>query len=405
MNKTFLIFRHEFITTLKRAGFIVMTLALPVVALLAIGISLIVVSVIKPGPVEITTIGYIDREGGFDQFTTQGNVNIVPYSNPEAANQAMVLGDIEQYFVIPADYSSSGLVNLYTLEKQPLPPVTVTSAIKDFLTSNLLDGKVAPDTINVIESPLNLVTTRLTPEGDVSPDQGGFGNLLIPAVFSLLLVLSLSFSSAYLIQGLGEEKENRLIEILLSSVSTRQLLLGKILGLGVAGLVQVTVWLVSLPLLLGLATSTFGGFFSTIQIPANFVILGVIYFILGYSLFAVLSAGTGAITPSAREGQQLASIFTLITISPLWFSSAIINFPDNPLWIGLTIFPLTAPVVVMFRLGLTDIPVWQILASIAVLIICIVGLLLASVRILRTYLLMYGKRPGLGEIMRNILRQ
>ena len=93
-----------------------------------------------------------------------------------------------------------------------------------------------------------------------------------------------------MVQGLGEEKESRLIEVLLSSVTTRQLLVGKVLGLGVAGLVQVVVWLVSLPLLVNLASSTLGGFLSTIQVPSNFIFLGIIYFVLGYLLF-VLSRG------------------------------------------------------------------------------------------------------------------
>jgi ABC-2 type transport system permease protein len=201
---------------------------------------------------------------------------------------------------------------------------------------------------------------------------------------------------------LGEEKENRLIEVLLSSVSTRQLLFGKVLGLGAAGLVQVAVWLVSLPLLLALASSVFGGFFSGIQIPANFIVLGLVYFLLGYALFAVLSAATGAVSPSAKEGQQLASIYTLLSVAPLWFSSTLILFPNSPVWVALSIFPITAPVVVMFRLGLTAIPAWQVAVSIAVMLLFTTGMLLVAVRIFRTYLLMYGKRPGLGVILRSL---
>lgn len=402
MNKTFLIFKNEFITTLRRTGFIIMTLILPVLILLAIGISQIVAGAAKPQVIEVTTIGYVDQAGGFNQFTTQGNINLVPFGTSQSAFQAMVSGNIKEYFVIPSNYSTTGLINRYTLEKQPAAPLDVSAAMKSFLTNNLLTGKVPPATINVVEYPLNLVSTRLTPAGEVAPEQGGYGNLIIPGIFAVLLVLSLTFSSAYLIQGLGDEKENRLMEILLSSVSARQLMTGKVLGLGAAGLVQVAVWLISLPLLLSLATSTIGGFFSSIQIPPNFIILGLIYFILGYLLFAVLSAGTGAISPSAREGQQLSAIYTIIAISPLWYASAIINFPNSPIWTVLTIFPLTAPVVVMFRLGLTDIPTWELAVSILVLMISIIGLLLISVRVLRTYLLMYGKRPSFKEIFRNL---
>jgi len=402
MNKTLLIFRHEFLYTLKRTGFIIMTLIVPVIALLAIGIAAIISGNAKPGNVEFTSVGYVDQAGGFTQFTTQGDVKLVPYNTTDAALQATVKGDIKEYFVIPPDYATNGVVNRYTLDKEPGAPLNISAAIKNFLTTNLLSGKVPAPTIGIIESPLNLVSTRLTATGAVAPDQGGYGNLIIPGIFGLLLVLSLTFSSAYLIQGLGDEKENRLIEVLLSSVSTRQLLTGKVLGLGVAGLVQVLVWLVSLPLLLKLATIVFGGFFLSIQLPPNFILIGIVYFILGYALFAVLSAATGAVTPSAREGQQLASIFTLLAVSPLWFSSAIVTFPNSPAWVALTIFPLTAPVVVMLRLGLTGIPAWELIVSILVLIVFIVGGLFVAVRIFRTYLLMYGKPPRFGTIIRNL---
>jgi ABC-2 type transport system permease protein len=236
----------------------------------------------------------------------------------------------------------------------------------------------------------------------VATEQGGYGNVIIPGIFSLLLALSLMLSSTYLIQGLGEEKESRLIEVLLSSVSVRQLLIGKVAGLGAAGLVQVVVWLASLPLLLNLASSVFGGFFDTIQFPANFIVLGIVYFILGYLLFASLSAGIGAISPNAREGQQLAMIYTLLLFVPLWFSSLLFIFPDSPLWKVLTIFPVTAPVTVMLRLGVSGVAAWELAVSIAVLLASIIGVLFIATRAFRVYLLMYGKRPNWGEFFRSL---
>jgi len=119
-------------------------------------------------------------------------------------------------------------------------------------------------------------------------------------------------------------------------------------------------------------------------------------------LFAVLSAGIGAISSNSREGQQLIAIFTLPLFIPLWFASLLILFPDKPIWVVLTIFPITAPVEVMIRLGVSDIPAWQLVASIAVLGLSIIGILLLTIRVFRAYLLMYGKRPGIGEIIRSL---
>jgi len=378
-----------------------MTLIVPLIALLAIGVFQLTSGIAKP-TVEITTIGYVDEAGGFDQYTNQEDVTLVRFDTADDATEALVKDDIKEYFVIPQDYISTGVINRYTLEKQVAAPSATTSAIKNFLTNNLLAGKVPSATIARIEAPLNLVTTRLTETGTVAPEQGGLGNFIIPAVFSLLLALSILSSSTYLLQGLGEEKENRLIEVLLSSVSSRQLLTGKVLGLGFAGLLQVGVWVISAPLLLNLASSSIGGFVSAIELPANFLVLAVVYFILGYLLFAVLSAAIGAISSNSREGQQLIPIFTMPTFIPLWLGSLQFMFPESPIWVVLSIFPITAPVEVMIRLGVTDIPAWQLATSIAVLALSIIGGLLLTAKVFRTYLLMYGKRPGFGEIIRSL---
>ena len=400
MNKTLLIFRHEFFGTLRRRGFIIMTFIVPLVALLGIGAYHVISGAIKP-TVEITHIGYIDNIGGFSQDTSQGKIVLLPFETVDKANQRLVNKDIKGYIVISQDYLSTGTMKYYTLEKQLTPPNDIVAAIKNFLSSNLLTGKVPPATVALIEAPLNMTSVRLTETGAVSSEQGGFGNFLVPGVFSLLLYLSIVFSSSYLIQSLGDEKENRLIEVLVSSVSVQELLIGKVLGLGAAGLIQVVVWVISTPFIVGLASSSIGGFFASLKVAPSFLILCIVYFILGYLLFAIISMAVGAISPSAREGQQFATIFTLPAVAPLWFLSAIILFPNNPVWVALTIFPITAPVTLMLRLGSTAVPPWQITASILLLVIFIAGGLLLTARIVRTYLLMYGKRPSLGEIIRN----
>ncbi len=402
MNKTLLIFTHEFLYTIKRTGFIILALALPILALLAIGVYQLISGIAKPPVAEVTTIGYVDESGGFQQYTSQGNMTLVRFDTPDDATKALIKGDVKEYFVIPPDFVATGVVSRYTLQRELMPPTDIATAIKNFLSSNLLSGKVSTTVAARVEAPLNLVTITLTATGAVAPEQGGFGNFVIPAVFALLLALAIIFSSTYVLQGLGEEKENRLMEILLSSVSTRQLITGKVLGIGAAGLVQVVVWVVSMPLLLNLASSSIGGFISTIRIPANFLVLGVAYFILGYLLFATLSAGVAAISPSVREGQGLAAIFTVPAVAPFWFVSLLMLVPNSPIWVVFSVFPFTAPVLVMLRLGLTGVAAWQLAISLAVLVLSIIGGLLLAAKVLRTYLLMYGKRPGLVAIIRSL---
>jgi len=401
MNKTSLIFKHEFWHTTRRVGFIILTLSLPVLVLLGIGIFHIVSGITKP-PAEVTRIGYVDQAGGFAQFTTQGNITLVQFDTPEAATQALIQKNIKEYFVIPPDFISTGIIKRYTMQKEMVLPATTKTAITNFLSSNLLAEKVSPSVIARIETPLNLVTTTLNATGAVAAKQGGPADLIIPGIFGLLLALSLISSSTYVLQGLGEEKKSRLMEILLSSVSTRQLISGKVLGIGVAGLAQVVIWVISIPLLLSLASSSIGGFLSTIQIPPNLLVLGVAYFILGYLIFAVLAAGVAAISTTVQEGQGIAGIFTLFAVAPFWFYSLIFAFPNSPVWIVFSIFPFSAPVLVMLRLGMLGVPVWQLIASIVVMVLSIVGGMLLVAKLLRAYLLMYGKRPGLRVIVRSL---
>ncbi|MDX2444889.1 MAG: ABC transporter permease [Bacteroidales bacterium] len=402
MNKTYLIFKHEFLQTIKRLSWIIMTLIVPVLGLLGIGIFALITNSSKPQEVVIHSIGYVDETGIFTDHTNQGFINLIPYESEESAVQAMLKGEVKEYLIIPNDYKSSGRILRYTFEKELITPPVTSATIKKFLTTNLLEDKVPADIVNLVISPLDIKVTRINEMGDIALEQNNLGNLIISGVFSLLLGLSLMFGATSLVSGLGEEKESRLIEVLFSSVSIRQLLIAKVLALGTAGLLQVLVWLLSVPLLLNIASSSIGGSISSVHIPINFIVLGIVYFILGYLLFAVLSIGIGAISSNAREGGQLSSIYTLTSFIPLWFSSLFIAFPNSAIWVVLTIFPVTAPVQTMLRLGMSDIPMWQIFTSIGVLILTIIGGLFHSIKIFRVNMLMHGKRPGLKDLIYSI---
>jgi ABC-2 type transport system permease protein len=402
MNKTYLIFKHEFLQAIKKVGFIVLTFIVPVLVLLAIGCYELVTTLIEPSASEVTTVGYVDQVGIFGDRTDQGLIKLVPFASREEATRALVSKDVSEYIVIPSDYTSSGTIQRYTLAKELMTPQVTSYLIKSFLTWNLLKDDVSPETITSIVSPLNMEVTRLDENGDIAQEQGNIGNIIIPATFSLLLSFALMLGTQSLISGLGEEKESRLMEVLLSSVSIRQLLIAKVLALGAAGLLQVIVWLISAPLLLNLASSSFGGFLSDIQLPPNFLFLGVVYFILGYLLFAVLSVTIGGISSSTSDAQNLSMFYVMMLFVPLWFFGVYINFPNSPIWVVLSIFPITAPIQMMLRLGVSDIPAWQIVTSIGLLGLSIFVGLSFSVKIFRTFMLMYGKRPSLAGIMQSL---
>ena len=151
-----------------------------------------------------------------------------------------------------------------------------------------------------------------------------------------------------------------------------------------------------------IASSSIGGFLSAIHVPITFWLVGLAYFILGYLLFAVLSASVAAVTSTVKEAQALAGFYTLFPIVPFWGLSLLLLFPNNPAWVVFTIFPFSAPTVAMLRLGLTGIPGWQLALSLAVMVLSVLGGLWLAARLLRTYILMYGKRPRIGEIVRSL---
>ena len=178
MNKTFLIFKHEFLHTIMRAGFITLTLIVPLLALLTIGIGQLISTFSEPPVIKIKTIGYVDEIGNFDQFTTQEHTKLIRFGTPDDATQALIKNDVSEYFVIPSHYISTGSIQRYTLQKELETPPFTKWVIKNFLTSNLLAGKVPPDIVNIVESPLNLKVTRLTKTGEVASEQTGIGNIL-----------------------------------------------------------------------------------------------------------------------------------------------------------------------------------------------------------------------------------
>lgn len=405
MNKTILILKHEFAQTLRRKSYIIMTLAFPLIALLAILAFQIIGGAGGPTePGESISVGYVDNTGSFFDYTKQQEVIFIPKPSEQEATDALLEGEISQYIVIPQDYLSSGLVVRYTLLREVEPPGEVWQAIKNFLISNLLEEQSNQQVVTRVQYPLSMNSITLDESGQVAAEQGGFSAFIVPYIFSILLVMAIFTSSGFLLQGLGEEKENRVMEILLSSVSPRQLITGKVLGLGAAGLIQILVWLISARFLAQMASSSIGGILSTLQIPADFLILSLVYFILGYLLFAVVMAGAGSIGATARESQQLSMVFILPAVIPFWLVAFIMENPNNMIAQILTIFPFTAPITVMLRMGLTDIPIWQLAVSMILMVATILGLLVLAAKIFRTFLLMHGKTPKLGEIVR-YLRQ
>lgn len=401
MNKTLIILRHEFRKVVRSKTFILLTLALPLIVSLGFGIYKGVQEWYHPGAAEEVKIGYIDQTKLFDEYTSQPGALFVPYADEDIAKGALVAKEIKEYFIIPSDYLSTAMVTRYTMAREAAPAEKTRGQIQNFLVSNLLADKVSPEIMERVENPMLLSSIRLDEKGEIAPGQSTFNSYILPIVFMVIFMVSIFFSSGTLFQSVAEEKENRMIEILLSSVSSRQLLVGKVLGLGAAGLLQVAVWIITIEIFAKVASGTIPAL-SDISIPATLIVWVVVYFILGYLLFASLYAGVGSIGSTAKEGQGWSVIFVLPATAPYYFSYFIITNPGGALSRALTFFPLTSPMAAILRLPINAISAWEIALSILILLGSVVLTMWLAAKIFRVFLLMYGKPPALREIVRYI---
>jgi ABC-2 type transport system permease protein len=209
--------------------------------------------------------------------------------------------------------------------------------------------------------------------------------------------MCIMMGGSYLLQGLAEEKQSRILESLLCALSVEELLAGKLLGLGAAGLTLVGVWMAA-GLILGAPQLAAG----PIPLSPELLVLAVVYFVLGYLFYASLMGAIGAVTNDLREAQQIAAMLSFMNAIPLILLVVILAHPSGAVAVGLSLFPPTAPTAMMLRLGApsSSVAPWQIGLSLVLLAGSGWLVLRGAARVFRIGLLMYGKTPSLPEILR-----
>ena len=214
---------------------------------------------------------------------------------------------------------------------------------------------------------------------------------------SLMLIFSMSMGGSALLKSVAEEKENRMIEVLLTSARPVSIMLGKVLAIGLAGLFQMAVWMTSFLLV---APRIFGAFpdASAFDFELRIVAILLFFFLGGYFLGAVILAGIGAATTGVREANQFSAIVILPAVAPFWVMGGFFSSPDGALPTALSMFPLTAAVTMSLRMALGDPPVAHLLLSGASLVVSSALLLWLSARVFRAGLLMYGQRMSVGQL-------
>ncbi len=408
MSKTWSVLKTEFINTVTRRSFLIALILVPLVpALILGGISLFTDDEVEtpdfdldidgdflPIPDPELQDGFVDQAGIISDipiWIDEGR--LVSFATESKAREAVLADEIMGFFVIHPDYLETGQITYYRESFNPMAAFDNTWVINTTLRYNLLGADLSR--FETFEMPLHVQWVDLSPDEEPDFDPTNMAAFYIPYGMTMLFYGLIVSSASLMMNNVAKEKENRVMEILMSSIKPKQLLTGKILGLGLVGLLQLAVWLGSAFILVRL-----GG--RTLDIPPALqpspvvLIWSVIFFILGYLVYATLMAGVGALVPNLKEATQATFFFILPMLIPLFFIGIIIERPNSTLPVVLSLFPLTAPNTMMTRIAAVNVPLWQILLSIILLVITVVFLIRAVSGMFKAQLLLTGKKFSIG---------
>jgi ABC-2 type transport system permease protein len=399
MSATRLVLRHELVTTLQRGSFQFAALGMPLLALLFFGLlpALRRPAVEAPpaaAPAEADAVrpvaGVVDASGLLADTPTEV---LIAFPDEDRARQALESGAIEVYYLIPADYVDSGKLTAVRRDFNPLAAFSEAGTVRRALELGLLGGDSALQAR--LDNPLDLqVTLR---QADARSDPDNPLTFFLPYSATLLFYIAILTSASLLLSSVNKDKENRMLEVLLVSSQPRQLLAGKILGLGAAGLVQTAIWLGTAEALVVLRGQEIP-FLDEYPLDGQLLAAGMVFFILGYGLYASLMASIGALAPNMREASQLSFFLVVPMLVPLMMINLIIREPNGFVATFLSLFPLTSPVTMIARLVSTEVPAWQVLMAAVLLVVTTLLVLRVVARLFRAQVLLSGQSFSLPRL-------
>jgi ABC-2 type transport system permease protein len=397
-----LVARREYLRTVRRRGYIVATLLIPFGAAGIVLLAQLFNPSVDPNQADPTV--YLTDESGLHlEADPQSRVVLVGRAR---GAELLMSGEAKEVYLVTPAYLTSGVVERIVKPTRIAEVAQLTrqgieeQRLAGYLRRALIGDRLPPAEIDRLVTPLAVHDVQ--PDGQPAPGPD-VARFLLPYAFALLFLLSLFITSGYLLQSVTEERETRAVEIIVSSVAAGPLMGGKILGLGAAGLTQVAVWVGSALALPHWAGGAIPGL-SQLSAPPAVLGLAVAYFILGYAAYSGIYAAVGSIAPGTREAQQYAGSLALPAALPLIATAAFLSDPHQPLVTALALFPFTAPAAMLQILALEETIPWPLVAaSLASLALTAVLVWVASARVFRATVLLYGKRPGIGEIVGAVL--
>ena len=421
MSKMMVVARNEFLTRVKTKWFILTTLLGPLVLIgFFVVVGLVSVNSISGGSTEIAVV---DQDLLLFERLSQESITFTLFSGAEEEVRQDVLdGTYDGYMVIPSDVSEGGTIRYYsTSGGGSLFSQDMRNAVRTAVRELRVEQQdIDPEVYSAIMSDIPIDTVQLSDSGE---DRGNAAvYAVVGGIMGFLLYLTMLIYGSVVMQGVMQEKQNRVVEIIVSSVRPFDLLLGKVMGIGAMGLLQMTFWAV---LIMGgsMLSGVIIGMFvdpASLSLPAsasneqvleamNFSVptLGpevfvffILYFLGGYLLYATLFAAVGSTVEQQQDAQGLMLPLMMPIIASIVFLQPVIEAPDSGLAVGLSLFPFTAPIPMVVRIAMIDVPWWQIGLSLGLLFATFLGAVWVAARIYRIGILMYGKKPTLRDLAR-----
>jgi len=404
MTKIWKIIKYEYTKHVFQKRFLFSLLSLPLLVILMGGVALLIAFL----TIDKSPVGYIDHSGTMkdpqplerESTIFEPVIEFLPYQDEEQAQTDLNAENIQAYYILPEEYPQEFRVDLVFLEE---PASEVQEQFEQFIKQNLdMYQNLDPQIKERLENESLITISTLDGRREMRQDQ--WYDIVVPMVAGIMFFIVVMTSGGYLLQAVVEEKENRTMEILITSVTPRQLMTGKIIGNIGVGLTQLVVWLIFAWVGLIIA----GRFIPVVQnisISTDYIVVLLLVFLPSFVMVAAIMAAIGATMTETKEAQQISSLFSLPMMIPYYLSSTIMMNPNGPLAMILSFFPITAPITLTIRMGFTVIPAWQIAINIAILVIFAILAIWFAGKAFRMGMLRYGKKLSIAEVLKKQVQQ
>ncbi len=396
MRNAWLVGLREFRVRVRSRGFLFTTLVTPALILVMWAFQGQLVSnptpqLESPGGTggDTAPLGYVDPGGLIQRVPPPlSEDDFKAFATRSDANRALVAGELRAYVYLPPDYLQTGNLTYVALD---LPTSTPDiDAVNWLLIGNLLPS--ADETrLTRLRWPFgpggSAAFVNLSPEGA----SGGFMSLMLPFLVTIAVMIPLFTSGSFLLQSIVQEKSNRTLEVLLVSLRPRQLLFGKMMGLGMLTVIQYVVWLAMGSFWLQNVRGSAVGAVQALQISPLEGALVVPFALGGFLLYSSLMAGVGALAPDMEGSRAWVFLIAAPMMVPIYLWTSVVSAPDGAFAVGLSLFPFSAPVAMLMRMTSTAVPAWQLVLSLTLLIGTGAATLLLMGRLFRVQTLLSGE--------------